>query len=108
MLRWTLSLHFESRQPSMKDQTRQDQEALEEAGIEKTELSADRAPSKAYLSEANASLALQKGFVDDSGLSCAPVAKHRMFRIATFAEELKDTSDGVSILRSELEMLRRR
>ena len=78
MLRWTLSLHLESRQPSMEDQTRQDQKALEEAGIEKTELSADRAPSKAYLSEENASLALQKGFVDDSGLSCAPVAKHRM------------------------------
>ena len=61
----------------MEDQTRQDQEALDEAGIEKTELSADRAPSMAYLSEANASL-VHKGLVDDSGLSCAPVAKHRM------------------------------
>ena len=69
MLRWTLSLHLESRQPSMEDQTRKDQEALEEAGIEKTELSADRAPSEAYLSEANASLAHHNGFVDDSGLS---------------------------------------
>ena len=53
----------------MEDQTRKDQEALEEAGIEKTELSADRAPSEAYLSEANASLAHHNGFVDDSGLS---------------------------------------
>ena len=61
--------------PSLREQARQYEEALEEAGIEKTELSADRAPSKAYLSEANASLALHKGFVDDSGLSCAPVAK---------------------------------
>ena len=62
----------------------------------------------ADLHEAKVSLALHKGFVDDSGLSCAPVAKHRMFRVATFAEELKDTSNGVSVLRSELEKLRRR
>ena len=69
MLRWTLSLHLGLRQPSMEDQTRQDQEAVEEAGIEKTELSADLAPSKAYLSEANASMAHHNRFVDDSGLS---------------------------------------
>ena len=38
--------------------------------------------------------------MDDSGLSCAPVAKHRMFSVATFAEELKDSCYGVSVLQA--------
>ena len=73
---------------------------LEEAKIEKTELSADCALSNAHPSEAKASLAVRKWFVDDSGVSCTPVSKDCKFSVATFAEELKDTSDGVSVLQS--------
>ena len=56
-----------SRQPSSEDE-----EALAEAGIGKTELSADRAPSMADLHEAKVSLVVHKGLVNDRGLSCAP------------------------------------
>ena len=93
------ALNCESLEPSLRDQARQyDQydKMLKEAKIEKTELSADRAPSMADLHEAKASL-VHKGLVDDSGLSCAPVAKRRKLSVATIAEELKNTSDGVSV-----------
>ena len=49
--------------PSLRDQARQYEEVLEEAKIEKTQLSADRALSMADLHEAEASLAVHKGFV---------------------------------------------
>ena len=90
------ALNCESLEPSLRDQARQYDKMLKEVKIEKTELSADRAPSMADLHEAKASL-VHKGLVDDSGLSCAPVAKRRKLSVATIAEELKNTSDGVSV-----------
>ena len=94
------ALNSESLVPSLRDQTRQYEEVLEALVLEKTELSADGAPPMADLHEAKASLVVHKGLVDDSGLICAPVAKDRKFSVATFAEELKDTSDEVSVLQA--------